>query len=237
MSQPMEWVGTARGRITDYGVKEFESGSVAISLVVHVSEYWDSESAQWTSCESDDFETTADIIIVKKDGTPNAGQVEALCRYANWNGDICAVAEKRWEPCPISFVIDAETYKNVTRYKINWIHPFDRQPGSVGNCSPEKARALSDRFGSAFRAISGNVQRNAAPPAGKPPVPPVKKSGPKPVAPGDGPQVPRTPSGDVAGVSGPQRTAGNNATETDDGIPFAWLLPLAMAAATFGGFC
>jgi hypothetical protein len=210
----LEGAGTARGQITEHGIKEFESGSVAISIVVSVKEYWDTETSTWVNCEADDYYTAGDIILVKKDGTPNNNQVEALCKYAGWDGDIAKVGSDAWQPTPCAVVINADEYKGVTNYKISWLNEYDRTPGAVGNCTPEKARELADRYGAQFRALAGNVTRNATAPTGKPKPPkPPTPSGSKAKKPAP---ATKQPDNTISGVG----TGVIPEPQSGDDIPF-----------------
>ena len=171
MSHKLEWAGVARGKIVEFGVQESDSGAVGISIVAAISEYFDPESQRWVNCESEQYESEGTCWIVKKSGEPNQGQVESLCKFAGWNGDLLIVADGTWQPTPCSFLINKETYKDLDRHRISFLNDWNHTPGAVGNVTPEKAKALQDRFGAQFRALAGNVARNTAPPAGKPPVP------------------------------------------------------------------
>ena len=47
MSQPLEWAGTCRGTIMEYGIREADSGAVAISVRAAIDAYFDAESNVW----------------------------------------------------------------------------------------------------------------------------------------------------------------------------------------------
>ena len=174
------------------GIREADSGAVAISVRAAIDAYFDAESNVWVECGQDNYEASGDLWIVKKTGEPNANQVESLCQHAGWNGDLESVANGTWQTKSCSFVLNREEYKEQVRHRISFVNAYDRTPGLVGNVTPEKAKALQDRFGSQFRALAGNVQRNATAPSGKPPTP----ANPKPQAAAPAPKpVPRSQGG------------------------------------------
>lgn len=215
MSRPLEWAGTARGKIIDFGLSEFDSGAVAVSLKLAVQEYFDTESGQWVDCEAEGFETAGDIWVVKKDGTVNDKQVQALCECCGWDGDLTSIVQGTWRPTPCAVVVNREEYKGGVRYRISFVNAFDRVPGQVGNISPEKVQALQDRYGDKFRALAGNVQRNTAVPPGKPPAP-RKPAAPPPAAASSS----NAPSRPANSPSAQPAAAGTAAPPPGDDIPF-----------------
>ena len=230
MSNTLEWAGTCRGKIMEYGIREADSGAIAISVKAAIDAYFDTEGNAWVECGGDNYEATGDLWIVKKDGTPNSGQVESLCQHAGWDGNLESVASSTWATKPCSFVLNREEYKDVVRHRISFLNAYDRTPGLVGNVSSEKAKALQDRFGAQFRALAGNVQWNTVAPAGKPPVPPpvpppAKKPGPKPAAKPE--HVPVSQGIGTGAKPDPQ----------DDSIPFMLLIPWITTATMLATMC
>ena len=198
----MNWAGNARGRITEFGVFEADSGAVAISIKAAIDAYFNIDTGKWTDCAADRFEEIESGNILNRQDKRRrliSKSVESLCQYAGWNGDLTSIVNGTWQPTPCSFVLNEEEYKGVKQFKISFLNAYDRIPGNVGNVTTEKAKALQDRFGASFRASAGNVQRNAAPPASKPPAP--KPSGPKrePVSQGvgNGNRVPAKNADDI----------------------------------------
>lgn len=163
--------GVFRADILEYGLREFESGSVAISIRVRFREAWNGEG--WDDLtQYEDMEAHGSLFIIKKDGSINNSQVEALVEAAGWDGSMNSIVNATWTPTPCQVVIKAEDYKGQRQYRISFVNPYDRVPGGLSNIDPEKAKALETRFGSSLRAVAGNVKRNAAPaPASKMPAP------------------------------------------------------------------
>lgn len=174
--------GTFRGCITEYGLREQESGAKAITIVARIDEVWDGES-EWEDWSHHGLEVGGDLWVIKKDATLNLRQVEALVRFAGWDGDLVAIVDGSWYPTPCQFDVTRDEYQGNVRFRVAWVAGYERIPGSVGNVTPERARELQEAYGPQFRAIAGNFARNAAPPAGKPKVPAPANKTPKPVAP------------------------------------------------------
>lgn len=172
MANAADREGNFRAVITSYGLKEMESGAVAVSIKASLTDFWD--GTEWFPWKEYDVEAEGDVWIVKKNGDVNLGQAEALCRYAGWDGDMESIVQETWQPRPVTVAIQKDEYKRHVRYKIAFINDYNRTPGAMSNVDREKAKALQAKHGAAFRAIAGNVQRNTAPPppSGKFPTPP-----------------------------------------------------------------
>lgn len=170
--QPCDREGTFKARIESYGVKELESGAIAVSICAHLTDIWNGET--WEPWGDYQQEALGDLWIVKKDSSINNNQVEALIKNAGWDGDIASIVDEKWNPTPCQVVVKADTYKDQTRFKIAFLNALDRAPGGMGNVDSKKAKELQTRFGAQLRAIAGNAKRNgsAPAPATKPAVPP-----------------------------------------------------------------
>ena len=193
MSQSLEWVGTCRGKIKEFGIRESDSGRWRSASRRDIDSYYDTDTCAWVECEDQEYEAQGDLWIIKKDGTPNAGQVESMCQFAGWNGDLEGIANGTWQPKACSFVLNREEYKEQVRHRISFLNAYDRTPGNVGNVSPDKVKALQDRYGAQLRALAGNVQQKALPA-------PAKASGPK--KPGSKPApATKQPDNTITGVS------------------------------------
>lgn len=165
--------GTFRAEILDYGVKKFESESVAIGLHVKLTELYSFENKEWHPWAEYGQEAYGDVWVIKKDGTTNDRAAESLMRNAGWDGSLLTIAEGTWRPTPCQVVLKKEEYKGNVSYKVAFVNAFDAVPGSgaMGNVDDDGVKALEARYGSAFRALQGNVARNK-PAAGKPSAPP-----------------------------------------------------------------
>lgn len=191
MPKPLNWAGNCRGQILEYGLAEMDSGATAVNITARVDEYWDAADKGWKDCRAEMFETEGAIWIIKKDGKINQSQAESLMQHAGWDGKPTSIENGSWKPTPCSFVVNEDTYKDESRFRISWLNDYDREPGASGNVSPERARELETQYGSQLRALAGNVARNDVPP------PEGKPSAPTPAAP-----VGITPAEATAGAEG-----------------------------------
>jgi hypothetical protein len=164
--------GTFRAQITSYGLQDStKSQSVGIMIRASLLEIWNGEA--WEPWGDYLMEAEGTLWVIKSDGTPNTNSAESLCRYAGWDGTFESIANNTWQPTPCQVVIKEDSYKNETRYRIEFVNDLHRTPGQMSSVSPEKVRELSARHGSALRAIAGNVHRgSAAPQASRPSAPP-----------------------------------------------------------------
>ncbi len=178
MPHAIDRAGNFRAEITEYGLQEYDSGAVAIALKALITAEWNRESGEWDDwTQYEATEATGYVNIVKKDGSANKNQVEALIQFAGWDGKLSSVANQEWQTTPCQIVVNAEVYKNQTQYKISFINDFERTPGGFGNVDPDKAKSLDSKYGNTLRAIAGNVRRGKpADVKGRPASPPKKKS-------------------------------------------------------------
>ncbi len=172
MSQPVDREGQFRGEITEYGLREADSGAVGVSFNVKLTAMWNREIDEWEDWFAYEMEAPGCVWIVGKDGKINQRGADSLIKFAGWNGDIESITAQTWAPTPIAVVVKAEEYKGVTTNKVAFVNDWNRTPGAIGNVGQEKARELQTRFGSQFRALAGNVQRSSPPPASRPAPPP-----------------------------------------------------------------
>jgi hypothetical protein len=182
MVQELNWAGVARGKIVEYGSTSAESGAVSINVKCDVEEYFDPNTSEWVDVREQAFQSEGRIWIVKKDGTINQTQAQAVMAYAGWSGDIIDIHNNSWVPTPVSFTINLDKGRDGTteRYRISWLNDYNRTPGKLGTLNEEKARELQEQYGAQFRALAGNIQQaKAPPPAGKPKAPPPPQSKPK----------------------------------------------------------
>lgn len=176
MPTEMHWAGTCRGQIVEYALAEMESKAVAINVTAKVEDYWDLGDQAWKDCRSHDFTVEGALWVIKKDGSLNALQIEALIQHAGWDGDLTSISQQTWKAKPCGFTVNEDTYRGDSRYRIAWLNDYERSP-TGGNVSADKAQELQNRYGSQLRAVAGTVAQNsAAAPAGGPA--PVAAPGP-----------------------------------------------------------
>lgn len=186
MSQQIDREGTFRGNIVAATLREADSGAQAVSLTVAITEMWVPEESTWEDWRQYDVEASGDIWVIKKDTTVNEAQVRALVDHAGWDGRFASVLDGTWKPRPVQVVVQEDTYKDRTRYRVAWVNAHDGTPGG-GNVSPEKAKALEAKYGAQMRALAGNSVRAAQKPAtAAPPKPKQPTPTPQPMATGDG---------------------------------------------------
>ena len=179
MSVPIDRAGTFRGRIVASGIQEGKEGSqsVAVSLQIAIDECWNSAEEAWEDWRAFDFEAIGYLYVVKRNGEVSNAIVESLVKHANWPNDLSAVVGEGWEPTPVSFDVDSDTYQGKTKYKIGFIRDYEAVPGAgIGGVDRDRAKALQSKHGAALRAIGGSVKRNSQPaPASRPAPPPAPK--------------------------------------------------------------
>jgi hypothetical protein len=168
--QACDRAGNFRIEIFEYGLKEMDSGSIAVSIRAKLTEWWD--GTQWMDWLPYDMECSGDVWIVKKDGTTNDKAAESLMRYAGWDASLPAITEGTWTPSPCQAVVSQEEYKGVKSFKISFLNDRNRTPGALSNIDTDKAKQLENRFGATLRGLHGNVRRNSTPPEASRPSPP-----------------------------------------------------------------
>jgi hypothetical protein len=173
MSQPLNQAGVFRGLITDYSLRKFDSGAVAIAVVANILQAWNPDTQEWDDWQQYEVQATGSLFIVKKDNRGiNQNQVQSLIKHCGWDGDLMSVTGRTWQPRECSFVVNEEKYEGETSYRISFVNDFAQVPGKTGNVTDDEAKELQNRYGSQFRALAGNATRNAvAPPASKPKMP------------------------------------------------------------------
>jgi|WetSurMetagenome_2_1015567.scaffolds.fasta_scaffold94728_3 hypothetical protein len=185
MSQPINQEGAFRGLITEYALFEPKSGAVGLNIKAAIHEAWDEENQAWGDWREFEVEAEGCIWIIKKDGSINEEGAESVVKFSGWNGDLATVTDGTWKPRACAFTVKKDVYKDQTRFRIAYVNDPERIPGGMGNVSPERAKELSMKYGSQFRALAGNAARNATTPAGKPKLPAKPSKKPAPVIPPD----------------------------------------------------
>lgn len=163
MPNELAFEGHVRGVITEYGLSEVESGAVVVNFAAKISDYWDTDGQQWIDCAESDYRVKGAVWIVKKDKTLAVEAAQAIIDNAGWDGNLESIVNGTWQPVPCSMLMRKETYKEQERYQAGFLAPFDRVPGAMGTVTEEKAKALQSQYGSALRALRGNLTRAAAP--------------------------------------------------------------------------
>ena len=173
MGIPADREGFFRAHIEEYGCRDQESGAVCLSVKAKLLQIWSEEEKAWSDWGQYDMEAYGDLWLVKRDGTLNKLQVQALAQHCGWDGNFLGLTNGEWEPKDCQVAIKRDEYENVVRFRIAFVNDYHRIPGALGNIDEARARSLQTRYGSELRAIVGNAKRNAVTvPSGAPPIPP-----------------------------------------------------------------
>lgn len=210
--------GIFKCKPTVWEVREFDSGSVAVSFkfIVLAELNLAGETAEWESWATfDEHEVYGDWFVVKKDGTINTNAVEQLAKSLGWDGDLATVTGRPPDRI-VQVTVKPDVYKGETRYKGSWMNPENHTGGSSGAADSEAVKGLSARFGALLRAAAASVAPVAAAPAPTP-----AKAPPK------GPKGPKAPEGEK-----PHRpnAADNDPCLCKACIPFVLLLTASLGA-------
>lgn len=115
--------GFYRISITEYGLKEAESGALAVSIRAKLIQCWQNE--EWVNWDHYDQEADGDVWVVKKDGTPNEGAIHSLAQWAGWDGDMQSLVNANWQPLKCQCQVKREDYKGETRFKIAFLNDWN----------------------------------------------------------------------------------------------------------------
>lgn len=182
-TQPIDRAGDFRGEIFEYGIREFESGSIGVTFTARLDEYWNGQ--EWEDWRQYGFYARGTSFVIKKTGETNQPAVDALVKCAGWDGTFSSIDNRTWKPVACQFSVGPNEYKGETTYRVDFLNEYDRQVGQASNVDSAKAKALDAKYGSSLRAIVGTAKRNAAPASGKPmPKPaPAKSAAPSSLPP------------------------------------------------------
>lgn len=168
--------GTGRGEIVDYGLKEYDSGAVAINIRVRIDEWYDFDTKEWLDWSEYGFEVDGAVWVVKKDGGGlNTKSIENFVKCTYWDGSFDSIAQQTFQPAKVQVSIKGEDYQGATFFKIAFVNEWDRVPntgGALSNIDAPKASLLQKQYASAMRAVVANAKRSQGqPPVSKPPAP------------------------------------------------------------------
>jgi hypothetical protein len=191
MATELDRPGSFQVRCKDYTLAQFDSGAVGLQMVCRVLAQWDEENKSWIDwvkgedgTEYDEITVEALIILVKKNdasgksGGINEKQADALIEHTGWDGSFMSIESKTYEPRDFQLKVEAETYKNKTRFRGAWVNAFDAVPGggNLAGVSSDVAKRLQDQWGSSLRALASKAKDKAQKPGGKPTLPPKAKA-------------------------------------------------------------
>lgn len=174
--------------------KQKDSKSVSIVIQFGIRQKWhppqpnEEGEGNWSQPWPEGYYTYGRSAVIGRDGTPNAGAVEALSKAGLWDGDF----DKLSGPPPSIFVhldVKESEFNGKKQIGADWINPDAEKPRERGGLAPASSELLDSlrtRFGSATKAIAGGKPGGApgAPPGGlSTPVSPTPAPAPAGVVP------------------------------------------------------
>lgn len=181
MAHQVNQPGSFQGQITEFGLKSFDTGAIAVSVKARLDAMWNDETQAWDDWREYDTEANGWLFIVKKNGETNKVAVESLVKFAGWDGSIHSIVDATWQPKECQFTIEANEYNGQTSYRIGFVNDHDRIPGAqLSNVNADQAKQLEAKYGASLRAIAGSAKANGTPaPAAKSMPAPKRKEIPK----------------------------------------------------------
>jgi len=174
MSIAMDQEGNFRIQIMEYELKKSQKGATGIAITAKVLARWLLPSEKnpngiWEPWEEYDVEVDGTLWIIgttEKGEKINQRQAEAIMQSCGWNGSLDDVYNQKWKPTPCQCTVQENEYNGKTTYRINWVNTFDAVPGGgLDKVNANDIKSLTARYRSSLKALAGNVQRNAEPPA------------------------------------------------------------------------
>lgn len=162
MPQEINQEGIFRGRIIQYRLDTYDSGSVAVSYKARIDDILSDK--EWYDWREHEFEAIGKIFIVGKEGNLIERSCKSLIDNAGWDGDITSIVENTWSPSPVQFTVGEEEYNGQTQFRIKWLNNYDWMPGQ-GSASSKEASDLQNKFGAQLRAMAGGKNKTKVSPA------------------------------------------------------------------------
>lgn len=171
----LQQAGRFRGRVVEYSLFESSSSnSIGVRILVAIDGAFG--DGEWHDWAEHGFSVSGLLNVVKKDGTINVRQAEALVDFAGWDGRFESIVEETWQPNNVGVTVSEDTYNDVTSFRINWLNDYEQKPTGAAKIDAKVIAGLDRKFGSQMRGIVSNSTRNSEVPAGSPvnpPQPPV----------------------------------------------------------------
>lgn len=178
MGEAVDRTGTFRAEVISYGMKKYDSGSIAVNLVFRLTDWWyvpDEGEPGWTEWGNYGQEVFGSFFVVKKTGDLNQGPIQQLVEHVGWNGNFDSITDGTWEPTPCQVQVKSEVYDGSEQMKASWIYSYDAVPRSgLAVLSAEESKSLNAKYGGQIRAIVGDKIRQDTKP--KRPPPPAPKA-------------------------------------------------------------
>lgn len=168
--------GRFKARIIESGLSETGTNKLLTFTAKYaLTDWWD--GGEWQPWESYGAEITGYHYLIKRDGTPNATQVDSLKAALGWNGDLATLNNTQWET-PVQLSLIHDEYQGKSRLKVNYLNPVDYEGGGISRASSDEVRGIVGKYGAMFRALGGGAPASSAPPKTKPAAPPPAKHKP-----------------------------------------------------------
>ena len=172
MATALDRVGTFKVHPISYGWWNPGGGAEAAAVTFEVLAEWDEENQQWIDWKEYEVEVEGYFWLVKKDGTLNQKQVEALARHMGWDGNFESISDQSWRPTDCQVAVTEDEWKGNIRYRAAWINGLDDVPRQgTSSLGFDDAKALQAKHGASIRALMANARQKAPKPAGKPTAP------------------------------------------------------------------
>jgi hypothetical protein len=171
----LEQEGIFRATVREVGIRRETSGAICVSVEFQVLEAWNWETRNWDDWrDCEDQLVSGSFYVIKTDGRIHPGAVNQL-KVIGWNGEFASVTDGSWSPLDCQITVQQDTYTRedkttVTRYRAEWLKPFDSEPRSgMGNVSADDAHSLDAQYGTQMRGLVGPKPRGGPPPKTRPP--------------------------------------------------------------------
>lgn len=150
--------GHFKAKIIDYGLKETDSGAVAVTVRAQLLAHYEQtgpEEYDWVDVEDTTCDGDIWVICGKAKGNcPNDSAVYSLVNHTGWDAELTSIIEHTWEPRECQVVVKAEEYKGNVYHKIAFLNAYNATPGSLMNTvSSKRAKELVEQYGDTLRGF------------------------------------------------------------------------------------
>lgn len=126
---------------------------------------------EWVDCGAENLQINGYHVLERRDHSLNEYAIEALKAALGWDGrdpfwlqDNASELAQR----PVQVKLAFEPYDGQMRLKVAFLNPYGAAPTGVAKADDDVRRAVQNRLGAKFRALSGGTPANAPKPAGRP---------------------------------------------------------------------
>ncbi len=160
--------GIFRGEVVEAVMRQPKEGSASsiMGLKIRIEQML-GEHNQWVEWSSYGFEVYADVVIVRKNGELHENGCSQLRDAFGWDGDLDNLPTGR-----CSFTVKADEYEGKTRYKADWINPYEYVPQGMKAADEATIQSMKATIGPKLRAFFGATKPLNPPKPTTPPSPP-----------------------------------------------------------------